>query len=396
MNPKSAFNLRILIALLVLAQIGFNGGRLVFVLFAIHLQATPATVGLLIGLIGLGPMLQSILLGRWVDKVSDAKPIAIGLASLLIGLTLPALYPSIRTIGIACIFVGSGFMLVHMTISNSVGHAVVPDLRSTAFGHLAVGSSIASTIGPLLSGYLIDLKGHAYTLIILAFFGLAALVLLSLKSLRLSSPIVVAPVESEIRISTRVLDLIQDSNVRAVLIVSGLSTFSWDLYGFLMPLHASKLGMNGTTIGLIMGSFGIAALLARLATPYISRWFTPWQIMASTLAVAASVYLLLPVVSVMHLVVSLSLLLGFGLGFAQPVVMTLIYLNSPLGRTGEVIGIRTTLLNASQTILPWSAGIVGTGIGIASIFWVAAPAIGFGAWYANEYGKRSTQNARNK
>jgi MFS family permease len=98
----------------------------------------------------------------------------------------------------------------------------------------------------------------------------------------------------------------------------------------------------------------------------------------------------------MHLVVSLSLLLGFGLGFAQPVVMTLIYLNSPLGRTGEVIGIRTTLLNASQTILPWSAGIVGTGIGIASIFCVAAPAIGFGAWYANEYGKRSTQNARNK
>ena len=222
MNSKSAFNLRILIALLVLAQIGFNGGRLVFVLFAIHLQATPTTVGLLIGLIGLGPMLQSILLGRWVDKVSDAKPIAIGLASLLIGLALPALYPSIRTIGIACIFIGSGFMLVHMTISNSVGHAVVPDLRTTAFGHLAVGSSIASTIGPLLSGYLIDLKGHSYTLIILAFFGLAALVLLSLKSLRLSSSIVLAPVESEIRISTRILDLIQESNVRAVLIVSGL------------------------------------------------------------------------------------------------------------------------------------------------------------------------------
>lgn len=388
--------MRILIAILVLAQIGFNGGRLVFILFAIHLQATPTTVGLLMGLIGLGPMLQSILLGRWVDKVSEATPIAIGLVSLLFGLALPVLGPSISTIGIACIFIGSGFMLIHMTISNSVGHAVAPDMRTSAFGHLAVGSSIASTIGPLLSGFLIDLKSHAYTLVILAFFGLAALVLLSLKSLRLSPPIALVTTDSEIKIPKRILDLIRDSNLRPVLVVSGLSTFSWDLYGFLMPLHASKLGMNGTTIGLIMGSFGIAALLARLATPYISRWFTPWQIMASTLAVAASVYLLLPFVSVMHLVVSLSLLLGFGLGFAQPVVMTLIYLNSPFGRTGEVIGIRTTLLNASQTILPWSAGIVGTGIGIASIFWVAAPAIGFGAWYANEYGKRSTQNARNK
>ncbi len=366
----------------MLAQVGFNGGRLVISLFAIHLQATPATVGLLIGLMGVGPMLQSILLGRWVDRVGAVKPLALGLAALLCGIVLPALYPSIVTIGLACVFIGSGFMLSHMTISNAIGHAVAPDQRTTAFGHLAVGSSVASTTGPLLSGYLIDAQGHSSTLLILAIFTLAGLGLLAFKGHAVRPKAKLAATSPLTNHKPRLLDLLRNADLRAVLIVSGLSTMSWDLYSFIMPLHGSALGLSATTIGVVMGSFGIAALLARLATPYVARRITSWKIMASTLAVSALVYALLPLTSAVLWMVTLSLIVGFGLGFAQPMVMTLIYVMSPPGRTGEVVGVRTTLINASQTMLPWSAGAVGSAIGLASMFWLAAPALGLGAWYA--------------
>ena len=70
--------------------------------------------------------------------------------------------------------------------------------------------------------------------------------------------------------------------------------------------------------------------------------------------------------------VALSFLLGLGLGCAQPMVMSALYAASPPGRQGEVVGMRTTMINASSSFMPLFFGALGTALGIGPILWAMA------------------------
>jgi hypothetical protein len=62
--------------------------------------------------------------------------------------------------------------------------------------------------------------------------------------------------------------------------------------------------------------------------------------------------------------------------------MTLLYAASPPGRQGEVIGVRTTMLNGSHTFLPLAMGALGTALGMGPVFWSMAAFLVSGAGLA--------------
>ena len=66
----------------------------------------------------------------------------------------------------------------------------------------------------------------------------------------------------------------------------------------------------------------------------------------------------------------IAFLLGIGLGGAQPMIMSLVTTHAPAGRVGEAVGLRTLLLNGSQTLIPLLFGALGAAFGIAPVFWV--------------------------
>jgi MFS family permease len=78
----------------------------------------------------------------------------------------------------------------------------------------------------------------------------------------------------------------------------------------------------------------------------------------------------------------LALLLGIGLGGSQPMIMALLYNSAPQGRGGEAVGIRTLLLNFSQSSIPLLFGALGTALGMAPVFWTMAIALVAGGYYA--------------
>jgi len=53
-------------------------------------------------------------------------------------------------------------------------------------------------------------------------------------------------------------------------------------------------------------------------------------------------------------------------------VMTLLHAASPPGRAGEAVGVRTTVLNASSTVMPMLIGTLGVAIGVGPAFWLVA------------------------
>jgi hypothetical protein len=49
-------------------------------------------------------------------------------------------------------------------------------------------------------------------------------------------------------------------------------------------------------------------------------------------------------------------------------IMSLLYAASPAGRQGEVVGVRTTMMNASHTFMPLAFGALAS-LGMGPVFW---------------------------
>ena len=101
--------------------------------------------------------------------------------------------------------------------------------------------------------------------------------------------------------------------------------------------------------------------------------------------VSGATYVLFPFAASGTLLMALSFLLGLGLGASQPMIMALLYGASPPGRQGEVVGVRTMLLNGSHTFLPLVMGAVGAAFGMTPMFWSMAAFLLGGGWYARRH-----------
>jgi MFS family permease len=83
--------------------------------------------------------------------------------------------------------------------------------------------------------------------------------------------------------------------------------------------------------------------------------------------------------------------LGLALGSSQPNVLSLLHHAAPAGRGGEAIGIRATIGNASQVILPLAFGTAGATLGLFAVFWGVGAMVGAGvpiAWHKASAQKR--------
>ena len=130
-----------------------------------------------------------------------------------------------------------------------------------------------------------------------------------------------------------------------------------------------------------MGSFALATFAVRLLLPLMIRRVQPWHVISVALSISAAVYCLFPLFSSVPLLIALSCVLGIGLGCSQPMVMTLLYNTSPPGRQGEALGVRTTVMNASHTLLPLAFGALGAALGMFPVFWAMAALLGAGAYF---------------
>ena len=367
------------VVLNALGHLAFVGARMTTTLFALRLGAAEATVGVLMALFALVPMLLSVSAGRLIDRVGPRPPLAVGLAALALGCALPFLMPSLEILYLSCTLIGTAFLYVHIAMNSVFGAYGSPEQRAVHFSWLAIGFSISNSLGPLIAGFAIDLLGHARAFLVLAAFPLLALALVWLRARPLPRPDRGAsPAERR-----NVFELLRIPDLRRTFIVSGLLAMGWDLYTFLIPLYGARIGLAAATIGVIMSSFAVATFAVRLAMPVLVKRLRQWAVIASALFVSGTSYLLFPFVTEVPLLMLLSFVLGLGLGSAQPMIMSLLYESSPAGRQGEAVGLRTFLLNGSHTLIPVASGALAAAAGTAApAFWLLAATLLGGAWYA--------------
>lgn len=360
--------LRLVFVLTILAHIGFVGSRVTVSLYAIALGATPLTVGLLMSLYAALPMLLAVHAGRRIDRIGAAGPLLAGLLAVAAGVLLPVLWPGLAALFFAAMLIGMGFLFTHVALNNVVGALAAPAERAASFSWLALGFSVGGFCGPLVAGFAIDGVGHRLAFLALAVFPALAAAILWRRRRRLPAHVAPKADGGERHLA----DLVRDVRLRRVFVASAVLAMGWDLYAFVVPIYGTRIGLSASLIGIVMGTFSAATFSVRLALPRLARHVREWPMVAAAMLLAAVSYGLFPLAQSTAPLMALSFVLGLGLGCAQPFIMSLLYAASPAGRQGEVIGIRTTMLAGSQTVLPLAMGALGAALGMAPVFWSMA------------------------
>ncbi len=379
-----------LIALTVCNHVAFNASRVVVSLFAISLKASTVTLGVLMSLYALLPMLLAIRAGKRIDQIGPRKPMMAGSLMVVAGTLLPALWHELGALYLSCALIGVGFMLVQVAMQLLIGQVSTDATRLRNYTWHALGLSVSGTLGPVAMGYVIEHAGFRP-----AFAVLVAVALAGQAGLQWVRPRLPARGGNAGRIAiadgTRhsTLDLLLHPELRAVFVASAVLSAAWDLHAFLIPIQGSRIGLSPSSIGWVLGAFAIATFAIRVAMPAVSRRLSEWKIIRAALLVGALAYLAYPFVAHFWLMCALAFVLGLALGSAQPNVMNILHTASPHGRAGEALGLRSAVLNTSQVVWPLTFGVVGTALGMLPIFLSMAGAMGAAGYYSRRQGRKA-------
>lgn len=355
----------VLIALGIANHTVLAGARVDVSLDALARGASPATVGTLVALFALLPMLSAVAIGRFSDRVGARMPMIAGSASLALSTAVPALWPGYPALFASAALIGFSFTTFQVALQHVTGEVGEPHKRAKRFSHLALAYSVSGMLGPLVAGFGIDHAGHRATFALLALVPLVPLAVL--LSGRLPVP---APVAHEAPASPRgMFDLVRHRALRRLLGINALFALGWDLHTVFVPIYGAELGLSASQIGSVLATFGLATFVVRFAMPWLAGRLSETQVLAGALFISAAGYLAFPFAGGAGTLALLSFALGIGLGGGQPMVMSLLSSRAPPGRMGEAAGLRMSLIQSLSVAVPLAFGALGTTLGIVPVFW---------------------------
>ena len=117
-----------------------------------------------------------------------------------------------------------------------------------------------------------------------------------------------------------------------------------------------------------LGVVFVAAFVIRGMLPILVKKLTETTILTSAMFIAAVAFTLLPFFVNPYALAAIAFLLGLGVGCAQPMTMSLLYLLTPAGRIAESFGLQKTVRNATHFLVPIIFGSVGAAFGVTTVF----------------------------
>lgn len=365
----------VIVALTVLNHIAFKGSKVLISLYAMELGANPFTVGILFSLYSLFSLFIALYAGRLSDRLGPRIPMLIGSLGLGCGLLLPYLLPRLETLYFSAILIGTLYIFYVVAAQQLIGAFGAGHARTRNFGTYSLGVGMTALLGPTLTGFSIDLAGHQLTYLLLAILPAGSVVFLLFFARALPRAAAEAKPEQH-----RTMDLVRNVSLRRALIASGIIETGGELYNFYMPIYGHSLGLSASLIGIIIGTFAIAVMLARFLMPSLARRSSEETVLFGSLSLAAAACVLFPFVSNVYMLAAISFMLGLGLGCCSPLSMIIIYNRAPDGRSGEAIGLRQSVNKLTEALVPLVFGTLSTAFGLGPVFWMDAVLLAGGAF----------------
>ena len=375
----------------VLIHAGFGGAKVALPLHALSLGVDAFSVGVIMALWALCPMLIALSVGRLVDRVGPRVPMLAGTVGVAAALLVPYFFPGVASLYILALVVGTAFQFFFVPTQGITGALGGPEHRARNYSLLAVGFSIASFLGPLIAGFSIDYFGYQTAYLMLAVCPAIAVVLLWFKGGMLPKAAIATGGEQK---KSSSFALLRIAKLRNAIIASGLISVGWDLYLFFFPIYGHSIGLSASAIGVIISMFAVAVFAIRVVLPVLARKWSEFEILLHAIGFAGAALLLFPLFQNPYLLAVASFVLGLGCGVGQPMSMSLIYSLSPSGRASEGAGLRVTFNHFTHLVVPLAFGGIGTAFGFAPVFLTCSALMLGGSGYGYWIERRSARRAR--
>jgi len=337
---------------------------------------------MLLGLFALSQVFLALPAGRFADRHGLRRPLALSVVAATGGAAAALAFPVLPVLCLAALLTGGSSGATVIALQRHVGRAVTHASQlKRVFSWLAIAPAAANFVGPFLAGLLIDHAGRAPA-DLLSFrvcFGVLALLPIACWLLvrRAQEPAPTPPAPGAA--PTRAWDLLRAPMFRRLLFANWLQSSGWDVHAFVLPVLGHERGLSASTIGAILGAFAIAAAVVRVLLPLLAPRASERSVILGATLVTALVFAVYPLLQSPWLMGACSVLLGFALGAAQPMVMSMLHQITPPARHGEALGLRMMLINASSVAMPMLFGSLGALTGIGGVFWVMGTVVALGA-----------------
>jgi MFS family permease len=366
--------------MVVCNMLAYKGSKIIITLFSIQLGAPQLVIGVLVALYSLFPMILAIYAGKLIDRLGVRWPMVAGSCGIALGLTLPYFFPHTVTLYIQAALVGAAHVFYNVAMQNMIGSIGAAEDRTKNFSNFGLAMSTGSFIGPLVCGFGIDHFGHRPTYLMIAAFPLITAAIMAsaihIKSGRVSRKPDAADGTRAIsgsKGSSHPFELFTTNQpLRRVLITGAVILTGIDLFHFYMPIYGHHIGLSASQIGIVLAVFSAAAFVVRIWMPAIVKRMGGERVLIMSMFVAAATYLVVPHITHMVLLCTICFVLGLGTGCGQPLSLSMIYERAPGGRSGEALGVRSTLNNFTHMVTPLLFGAIGTAFGVAPVFWCNA------------------------
>jgi MFS family permease len=376
------------VLLIVLCNMmSFRASKILVSLFALELGASQFYIGIMIAMYSLFPALLAVYAGKLSDRLGVRLPMLAGSIGVSVGLLLPWLSPTVPALYASAALIGASHMLYNLATQNLIGSLGGPGAHTRNFSNYALAMAIGSSLGPLLAGVSIDHFGHAASYLYFSALPLVpALIMARAGNVSLGRR---KKTEEEQAVLTT--SLLGNPVLRRTLIGGAVATTGQDLFQFYMPIYGHDAGLSASAIGVVLAMSGIAAFAVRMGLPALVKRFGPDNVFNSSLYLSAGAFLLVPLFTDAVTLAAVALVLGLGMGCAQPVTLMLIFSRAPEGRSGEALGVRVTINQVTHIVVPLIFGSLGSVLGIAPVFIINSLILA-GGGYLNRERKKNGQD----
>ncbi|MDP4300230.1 MFS transporter [Leptothrix discophora] len=382
-----------------------------------------AAAGLLLGLFSIVPVVTAVRAGRWTDRRGYHRPVRSAVVLVLLGglLAVPAAawgllwstpqpagglaLAQLLLLGLAASLAGTGSNLGLISIQRSAGRLASYGLPAGApeddervraelkrvFSWLGVAPSFSNVLGPMMAGFLIDAIGFPGAAAVLALLPLGTLLCAARVPVALAPGSQADPAVAGRRVAVPrhgVIALLSLPGVGGILLSNWFFSTSWDLHTFLVPLMGHQNGLSASAIGTVLGVFALAVTAVRLLVPVLAEHLTERHVMSVAMLVIGAVFFVYPLATTAGAMVVCAIVLGLAQGIVQPMILSALHQLAPPDQQGEVIALRSAVINLSSAVLPLVFGLLGGALGPALLFRVMGGLLWAGAWLPQRLARR--------
>ena len=326
-------------------------------------------VGALLSLYAVAPIVLSLWAGRLADRFGFHRPVRWAVGMALVGAVLPVVTQHLASLAVSGLLTGGAVSVAAVAIQREAGLMArdASDLKRV-FSWVALGPALSNTLAPVITGLLIDHFGFRAAF---AFGALLPLMAVAAAS-RVPRQPALPPGSIHQAAPGHAFELLRMPLLRNLLLVNVAMAAAWDAHSFTVPVVGHARGLSASAIGLVLGSFAVAATTVRLAILAWAERIDERRALLAAMTLASAVLLVyawLPGAAGMMLG---SALLGVALGSVQPMILSTLHQAAPPNRQGQALALRMVFTNVATIAMPLGFGLLALASTSAAPMWLMA------------------------